>query len=370
VSDPLNLAHGAPPFPPALELLHGDFMAGKRVALARAISLVENQRPGFQAFLHRIHAQGFRARRVGITGPPGAGKSTLVAAMATAARGAGEEVGVVAVDPTSPYSGGALLGDRIRMNDLATDPGIFIRSMATRGSLGGLATSTKEVVDLMDAFGFPRILVETVGVGQSELEIAGAADTVVVVLVPESGDGIQAMKAGLMEIADLFVVNKADRPGAHRLVKELRGALHLRGGDVGRDVPAHHGVDLKRLGKGRSREDREARSRDREEGRFWEIPVLTTVAQSGQGVPELLEAVAGHRRYMEHSGVLERRRRERAGKRVLEVVERALLRVARGATSGPEVWERGLDRIRAGEETPYSLAATILDGILRPGFRG
>jgi hypothetical protein len=167
--------------------------------------------------------------------------------MARAHMEAGETVGVVAVDPTSPYSGGALLGDRIRMNELATDPRIFIRSMASRGSLGGLATTTTEVLDVMDAAGFPRLLVETVGVGQTELEIAGTADTVVVVLVPESGDGIQAMKAGLMEIADIFVVNKSDRPGADRLVREIRTALHYRAGDLGRtSVPAHHGVDLAR----------------------------------------------------------------------------------------------------------------------------
>ena len=189
-----------------------------------------------------------RARRFGVTGPPGAGKSSLIAALATLLRTGGEEVAIVAVDPTSPFSGGALLGDRIRMNDLATDPGIFIRSMATRGSLGGLAAATREVIDLLDAFGFPNILVETVGVGQTELEIASTADSVAVVLVPESGDGIQAMKAGLMEIADLFVVNKSDRIGADRMVKAVRQALLLKAGRGRRDVPAHHGVDLSRMG--------------------------------------------------------------------------------------------------------------------------
>ena len=183
------------------------FQARKPVALARAISMVEDERVGFQALLHERLKAGLETPRLGFTGPPGAGKSSLVAAAATRYRARDETVGVVAVDPTSPYSGGALLGDRIRMNDLATDPGIFIRSMATRGSLGGLATTTKEVLDLMDAYRFRRILVETVGVGQTELEIAAAADTVVVVLVPESGDAIQAMKAGLMEIADIFVVS-------------------------------------------------------------------------------------------------------------------------------------------------------------------
>lgn len=176
--------------------LLSDFRDGRRTALARAISIVESERSGFQALLGELHASLGRAHRIGITGPPGAGKSTLTGRLAAEFRERGETVAIVAVDPTSPFTGGALLGDRIRMNDIALDPGIFIRSMATRGSLGGLAVTTEEVVDVLDAFGFDRILIETVGVGQSELDIAAAADSTVVVLVPESGDGIQAMKAG------------------------------------------------------------------------------------------------------------------------------------------------------------------------------
>jgi LAO/AO transport system kinase len=321
------------------------FRAGKIPALARAITTVENERPGFQDFLHTVLREGPRAARVGFTGPPGAGKSSLVSYLAAAYRESEDRVGVVAVDPTSPYSGGALLGDRIRMNDLATDPGIFIRSMATRGSLGGLAVTTKEVIDLMDAFGFERVLVETVGVGQTELEITAAADTVVVVLVPESGDAIQAMKAGLMEIADVFVVNKADRPGAERLLKEIRQAIHLRSGSALRDVPAHHGVDLARVGVKRPR----VRPAAEEAG--WTIPVLKTVGQTGEGVPELI-------------GELERRRRARARTRVREVVDRELRRVAWGsATSGASL-ERGLDEIEGGEATPYSVARGIVEDLL------
>ena len=237
------------PLPEELESLLERFQAGERTALARAISVIENGRPGFQEFLHRVLAAGPRAKRVGLTGPPGAGKSTLIAALANLCLARDEAVGVVAVDPTSRVSGGALLGDRIRMNDLATDRGVFIRSMATRGSIGGLAATSKEVIDLMDAFGLGRLLIETVGVGQTELGITWATDTVVVVLVPESGDGIQAMKAGLMEIADIFVVNKADRPGADRVLSDLETSLHLRAGKPLGDV-AHHGVDLARLGKG------------------------------------------------------------------------------------------------------------------------
>jgi len=348
-----------PPLTRPLQELLDRFERGDRLALARAISIVENERPGFQTLLHHVLARGLHARRIGFTGPPGAGKSTLVSAIATASRATGEEVGVVAVDPTSPLSGGALLGDRIRMNELATDPGMFIRSMATRGSLGGLATSTKEVLDLMDGFGFPKVLVETVGVGQTELEIAGAADTTVVVLVPESGDGIQAMKAGLLEVADVFVINKADRPGADRLVKELRMAIHLRSGDALRDIPAHHGVDLKRV---RSVENGEAVPAPPVEA--WEIPVLTTVAQSGEGVPELMATLEAHRRHLELSGELERRRLQRASERVGEVVDRELRRLARRITRDPAFLAAGVDRIARGDETPYSLAQEVVAGLV------
>jgi LAO/AO transport system kinase len=336
------------------------FREGKALALARAISIVENEREGFQELLHTVMETGPKAMRVGLTGPPGAGKSSLVAAIATAYRAAEEHVGVVAVDPTSPYSGGALLGDRIRMNDIATDPGIFIRSMATRGSLGGLATTTKEVVDLMDAFGFDRVLVETVGVGQTELEVTAAADTVVVVLVPESGDAIQAMKAGLMEIADIFVVNKADRPGAPKLVKELRQALHLRAGSAMRDVPAHHGVDLSRVLKKEQDTDAPA-----PEPNGWEIPVLTTTALTEDGVPKLLETIESHRTFLTESGQLTSRRRERAAIRIRDVVDRELRRVAWRSPESTALLESGVERIASGTGTPYSAAREILETLLR-----
>ena len=318
------------PLPVELASLLELFHAGKRTALARAISVIENERPGFQEFLHRVLDAGPRAQRIGVTGPPGGGKSSLIAALAHLYRAGNEEVGVVAVDPTSPFSGGALLGDRIRMNDLANDRGIFIRSMATRGSLGGLAATSKEVIDLMDAFGLTRLLIETVGVGQTELEITGAVDTVVVVLVPESGDGIQAMKAGLMEIADIFVVNKADRPGADHVLNDLQSALHLRAGGA------------------------------------WAIPVLKTVAQTGEGVPELLDAVDRHREHLEESGELEVRRRGRAAVRVREVTERALRGILWGGTGTAALLEAGLDEIQRRTATPYSVAASIL-GVLLNG---
>jgi LAO/AO transport system kinase len=338
------------------------FREGKPVALARAISVVEDERPGFQDLLHALLARGPRARRVGLTGPPGAGKSSLLAAVAGVYRARSERIGVVAVDPTSPYSGGALLGDRIRMSDLATDPDIFIRSMASRGSLGGLATTTKEVIDLMDAFGFDRILVETVGVGQTELEITAAADTVVVVLVPESGDAIQAMKAGLMEIADVFVVNKSDRPGAARLVKEIRQALHLRAGRALDDVPAHHGVDLSGAGR---RPASGATATSKRGSGAWEVPVLGTNALTGEGLPDLVGAIDTHRAWLEGGGDLGVRRRERARARIHDVVDREVRRVAWASAAVRERVESGLDRIEAGEGTPYSVAGEILGLLLR-----
>src|SRR5205823_13885341 len=217
--------------------------------LARAISLVENQREGFERVLTQLHAQigKGKTQRIGITGPPGAGKSTLTEQLVRIYRERGLKVGVIAVDPTSPFTGGALLGDRIRMESVSLDPGVFIRSMATRGSRGGLATTTEEVADVLEAFGFDRILIETVGVGQTELDIARSAESTALVLVPESGDAIQTLKAGVMEIADVFVVNKADRPGADRLRNDIELMLGLRTGAALRDVPAHHGVDLRAL---------------------------------------------------------------------------------------------------------------------------
>jgi LAO/AO transport system kinase len=353
----------SPISPPVRDLLER-FEGGQRLALARAITLVENEAPGFQEFLHDALSRPPSARRIGLTGPPGAGKSTLVASLVAEYRRGDEEVGVVAVDPTSPYSGGALLGDRIRMNDIALDRGVFIRSMATRGSLGGLATTTKEVVDVMDAFGFPRLLLETVGVGQTELEITSAADTVVVILVPESGDGVQAMKAGLMEIADVFVINKADRPGADRLLKEVRVALNLRGGHAATDVPAHHGVDYSKV---RRRELSGDPSPDH--GAPWKIPVLKTVAQDGEGLPELMEALEGHRAWLEESGELERRRRARAAIRVKDVVDRAFRRIAWSDPDVAQVLEGSLADVAGGEETPYSVGDRILEILMNPSRR-
>jgi GTPase len=345
--------------------LLADFDTRRPAALARVVSIVENRRPGFETLLAALHPKLGRAWRVGLTGPPGAGKSTLTNRMTHAYRAAGKTVGIIAVDPTSPFTGGALLGDRIRMESVALDPGVFIRSMATRGSLGGLAAATREVADIYDAFGIDVILIETVGVGQSELDIARTADTSIVVLVPESGDSIQTLKAGLMEIADLYVVNKADRPGADRLRNELELMLGLRAGNSMRDMPAHHGIDLKRI---TTPEQRRAQNPARlarslagdAESTTWTQPVLATVAADGTGVTEVIEGVDRHRRFLERSGELRARRARRLRERVVEVAERMVRGRLWGDDATRQALENALPALESGSTSPFEVAAALL----------
>lgn len=273
----------------------------------------------------------------------------------------------MAVDPTSPFSGGALLGDRIRMNDLATDPGIFIRSMATRGSVGGLAATTREVVDLLDAFGFPNVLVETVGVGQTELEIASTADTVAVVLVPESGDGIQAMKAGLMEIADLFVINKADRIGADRMVREISQALMLRAGRAMRGGSGHHGVELSGVGAPGKSPGGVGDEPGGTDVAAWDVPVLKTSAGRGEGIDDFLDALLAHNRHLTETGRLEKRREHRARSRVRDVIaDRMRGRVEAFLASHPDLPQRIAD-VAAGRATAYGVADELIPAIFKSG---
>lgn len=299
-------------------------LAGERVPLARAISWVENEAPGSVELLDACFQQSGRAFRLGITGPPGAGKSTLVTRLAQEYRRRGETVAIVAVDPTSPFSGGALLGDRVRMTELSGDPGVFIRSMATRGSMGGLAVHTAQVCDVLDAAGFQRILIETVGVGQSELEVAQTADSTAVVLVPESGDAVQAMKAGLMEIADVFVINKADREGAERASFAIRSALELR---------AHT---------------------------EWKIPVHLTIASQNGGVSELVDRFEEHLVFLRDTGTLEERRRARLEQRLQDLLQARLWNAFRERV-GDERWREALAELATRQATPHQAAEKLAE---------
>lgn len=300
-------------------------LAGSPQAIGRLISLVEDGDPEGYAVLRQLHSRTGRAYLVGVTGPPGAGKSTLVDALTALLRRQDKTVAVVAVDPTSPFSGGAVLGDRIRMQDHATDPGVFIRSMATRGSLGGLAPATTDVAQVLDAIGYDVIFIETVGTGQAEVDVVGAADTVAVVLVPGLGDVVQTMKAGIMEIGEVFVVNKADHGDAERTVAEVQMMLQL---SPQRDT--------------------------------WRPPVLQTVATGGQGVEAVLTTVEDHRRYLAERGLLERRRKARRRAEILRVVEilardRALDVIRRGGRL-----DELADRVYAGQIDPYAAAHELL----------
>jgi LAO/AO transport system kinase len=264
---------------------------------------------------------------------------------------------VVAVDPTSPFTGGALLGDRIRMESVALDEGVYIRSMATRGSLGGLATTTREVCDLFDAAGFDRILVETVGVGQSELDVARMADSTVLVLVPESGDGIQTLKSGVMEIADIFVVNKADRIGADKLRQEIEVTLGIRRGNAFRNMPAHHG----QRDSGTAGQRGRRASSKLEANTGWEQPVVLTAAAKGDGVSELAAALDRHHEWLVASSELELRRRRRLLERTREVVERNTRRWLWEETRAEQLITDRLDEVAAGQLSPYELAAEVVE---------
>ncbi len=329
---------------------------GDTTALARAISLVENQHDGFERVLSALHGKiGKRqTQRIGITGPPGAGKSTITEQLVRAYRQRDLKVAVIAVDPTSPFTGGALLGDRIRMESVSLDPGVFIRSMATRGAQGGLATTTEEVADVLEAFGFDRILIETVGVGQTELDIAATAETTVLVLVPESGDGIQTLKAGVMEIAELYVINKSDRPGADKLKQEVEVMLGIRRGNAFVNVRPHHGAAK---GGGGRRGEAAAKEND------WEAPVLMTVASKGDGIADLVNALDKHHDHLAASGKLNERRKRRLAARTRAVVNRAIRQWVWDETEAEDLVAQRLDDVAAGTRSPYDVAAEVLQQI-------
>lgn len=301
-------------------------LAGNKISIARAITLVENDEPEAETLLRSIYTRTGRACRIGITGPPGAGKSTLTTRLAGSYRREGLSVGIIAVDPTSPFTGGAVLGDRVRMSDVELDAGVFIRSMASRGNPGGLSRAAGDAADILDAAGMDIILFETVGVGQSELDIARAADVTVVVLVPESGDAVQAMKAGLMEIADIFVMNKSDRPGAEQAAQALTSTLMLRQSEL----PAPE--------------------------------VVQTVAHEGKGIEGVSDAIRQFRAHMDADGGMVRRRRERLETRIADIVvgrvRRKLWTPERRADLSAAV-----DAVIRGELTPFDVAHRLIDTI-------
>jgi LAO/AO transport system kinase len=296
---------------------------GDKVALAKLMTLVENRRPDTALVMSLVHERCGRTYTIGITGPPGAGKSTLVDRVAGALRAAGHRLGIVAIDPSSPFSGGSVLGDRIRMQSHFLDEGVFIRSLSSRGSHGGLARATRDVARLLDAYGMDFVLIETVGVGQTELDVMRIADTTIVVLVPEAGDTVQAMKAGLLEIADVFVVNKADREGAQRMKADLDAMLQLR--------PAA----------------------------AWSVPVLLTQATSGDGIAELMGCVIRHREFLAHSGHGETRVVAGRQEQFAAVLREEIARRLESALDNGRVGDL-LVRIKRGEIDPYRAALDVI----------
>lgn len=304
---------------------------GDKRATARLITLVENDEEKAREIIKRIYPYTGNAYIVGITGPPGAGKSTLLDKLIRVAREEGKLIGVIAIDPTSPFTGGALLGDRIRMQRHSTDPGVFIRSMATRGSLGGLAKATSDAIKVLDAYGCDVIFVETVGVGQIEIDIVKTADTVVLVTVPGLGDDIQAIKAGLMEIADIFIINKADKEGADAAYFELNLMLDLE--------------------------------KERWEKRGWRPPIIETVATTMKGIRELWKAIKDYMEFLEESGEIERKRKFRAEEEIKTIISGTIVRKISERLNEDEVTAL-IDRIVRREMDPYSAADLVLEKAL------
>ncbi|WP_436927837.1 methylmalonyl Co-A mutase-associated GTPase MeaB [Halosimplex amylolyticum] len=356
-----------------VEPLIADLLDGNHRALARTITKIENRSPGYRRLVSQLHAHTGHADVIGITGSPGAGKSTLVDKLAKAYRDRGLTVGVIAIDPASPFTGGAVLGDRIRMASNVGDMDVFFRSMSARGTLGGLSTATTDAVKALDAFGKDKILVETVGAGQNEVDIVRTADTVAVLVPPSSGDDVQMLKAGILEIADLFVVNKADLDGADRTVQELREMLQLRDGDV-QVGGGHHGfeettVDVGGGGEGRSGNgggggDSAADGPavdDADAVEPWDPPIVETVANRGEGVDDFIDALAAHRSHLVESGRLESKARTRYAEEI-----RTLLREDVRGLLADEIEARGgldehVDAVLRRETDPYTVAEEILE---------
>ncbi|WP_418281464.1 methylmalonyl Co-A mutase-associated GTPase MeaB [Halorubrum sp. DTA98] len=337
-----------------------ELLGGSQRALARVITRIENRSPGYRELVAALHAHTGSARVIGITGAPGAGKSTLVDKLAAAYRERGDTVGVVAVDPSSPYTGGAVLGDRIRMASNVGDMEVFFRSMSARGQLGGLSMATADAVKALDAFGKDVVIIETVGAGQNEVDVVRTADTVAVLVQPGSGDDVQTLKAGILEIGDVFVVNKADMDGAERTLAELEEMVHRRESPTAGLDTGHHGVETPDHPDDAGESDRDAGEKDGWNDDSWTPAVLRSVATTGEGIDELIETFEAHEAHLRASGESTRRQRRRYAEEI-----RTLVRSEIGELATTELERRGgvealAERVRRRETDPYTVASEVI----------